>query len=62
MSKKSRLISIPEAAKHYSVCTKTLRRYISDGRITAYRIGPRMLRVDLDEVDAALLAPIGGAK
>lgn len=29
----------------------TIRRYISQGRLTAYRVGDRLLRVDLDEVE-----------
>lgn len=58
-----RLSSLPDAAEHYGVSTKTLRRYISAGRITGYRFGPRMIRVDLDELDALLrpLATAGGA-
>lgn len=57
-----RLSSLPDAAEQYGVSAKTLRRYISAGRITGYRFGPRMLRVDLDELDA-LLRPLaaGGA-
>lgn len=57
-----RLSSLPEAAEQFGVSSRTLRRYISAGRITGYRFGPRMLRVDLDELDA-LLRPLaaGGA-
>ncbi|WP_137875254.1 helix-turn-helix domain-containing protein [Rhodococcus sp. Q] len=57
-----RLASIPQAADEYGVCTKTIRRYISAGRITGYRFGPRMIRVDLDEIDAMMrpLATAGG--
>lgn len=57
-----RLSSLPEAAEQYGVSSRTLRRYISAGHITGYRFGPRMLRVDLDELDA-LLRPLaaGGA-
>ncbi len=57
-----RLTSLPEAAEQFGVSSRTLRRYISAGRITGYRFGPRMLRVDLDELDA-LLRPLatGGA-
>lgn len=57
-----RLSSLPEAAEQYGVSSRTIRRYISAGRITGYRFGPRMLRVDLDELDA-LLRPLaaGGA-
>lgn len=57
-----RLASIPQAADEYGVCSKTIRRYISAGRITGYRFGPRMIRVDLDEIDAMMrpLATAGG--
>ena len=57
-----RLESLTNAAEQYGVTTKTLRRWISAGRITGYRFGPRMIRVDLDEIDA-LLRPLatGGA-
>ncbi|MCT2031764.1 helix-turn-helix domain-containing protein [Dietzia cinnamea] len=57
-----RLESIPNAAEAYGVSPKTIRRYIAAGRITGYRFGPRMLRVDLDELDA-MLRPLaaGGA-
>ncbi|UQB74694.1 helix-turn-helix domain-containing protein [Rhodococcus ruber] len=55
-----RLATIPQAADEYGVCTKTIRRYIAAGRITGYRFGPRMIRVDLDEIDA-LLRPMAAA-
>ena len=54
-----RLDSITVAAECAGVCTKTIRRWISDGRITGYRMGPRLIRVDLDEL-AEMLQPIGG--
>ncbi len=49
-----RMASIPHAAEYAGVCTKTLRRRIADGSVPAYRFGPRVLRVDLDELDAAM--------
>ncbi|GAA4474148.1 hypothetical protein GCM10023094_09210 [Rhodococcus olei] len=49
-----RLASIAQAAEEYGVCSKTIRRYISAGRISAFRFGPRMIRVDLEEIDAML--------
>lgn len=57
-----RLSSLAEAAEAYGVSVKTIRRYISTGRVTGYRFGPRMLRVDMAELDA-MLRPIatGGA-
>jgi excisionase family DNA binding protein len=33
------------------VSDKTIKRWIHDGRLTAYRLGPRMLRIDLDELE-----------
>ena len=52
-----RLASIVTAADYASVSTKTIRRYIAAGRVTGYRTGPRLIRVDLNEVDA-MLRPI----
>ena len=47
---------ISAAADHFQVNTKTLRRRIDDGTITGYRLGTRVLMVDLDEVEQALSA------
>ena len=52
-----RLASIDTAASYMEVSTKTVRRYIAAGRLTGYRLGGRLLRVDLNEVDA-MLRPI----
>lgn len=52
-----RLESIPHAADYLGVSTKTIRRYIAAGRVTGYRTGPRLIRVDLNELDA-MLRPI----
>lgn len=46
----SRAISIAEAAETYDVSRTTIRRYIAAGRLAAYRIGPRMIRLDADQV------------
>ncbi|HEY5843954.1 MAG TPA: excisionase family DNA-binding protein [Mycobacterium sp.] len=53
-----RLVSIADAAEYAAVSTITVRRRISDGTLTAYRVGPRLLRVDLNEVDQRLLRPV----
>jgi len=53
-----RIASLNDAAHYSGVCTRTLRRYIAEGRLTGYRIGPRLLRVDLDEIDDRLLLAI----
>jgi len=49
-----RLESIPKAAEYVGVSSKTIRRRIADGSLTGYRFGPRVLRVDLDELEAQL--------
>jgi excisionase family DNA binding protein len=45
-------VSIQEAAELASVNPKTIRRRIEDGTFTAHRFGPRLIRLDLAEVDA----------
>lgn len=57
-----RLISLTEAAQHLGVHKATIRRRIADGTLTGHRIGPRLIRVDLNEVDSLLRAiPAGRA-
>ena len=53
-----RLASPNEAAAYAGVCTVTIRRRIRDGSIVGYRMGPKLIRVDLNEVDTVLLRPI----
>lgn len=52
-----RLASLHSAADYAGVHQRTIRRRIADGSLTGYRMGPRLLRVDLDELDA-MLRPI----
>ncbi len=52
--------TIAQAAERHFVSTKTIRRRISDGSLTAYRFGPHLIRLDPAEVDA-LLRPIPNA-
>ena len=52
-----RLATLTDAAEHCSVNPRTIRRRIADGSLTGYRFGPRIIRVDLDELDA-LLRPV----
>jgi|tagenome__1003787_1003787.scaffolds.fasta_scaffold19767598_1 excisionase family DNA binding protein len=49
-----RLVSISEAAKYVGVNPMTIRRMISAGSIPGFRFGPRLLKVDLSDVDAQL--------
>ena len=59
MAKKK--ISMAEAASTYGVSIRTIRRYIAAGRITAHRVGPRMIRLDPDHLAKELLGPPVGA-
>jgi excisionase family DNA binding protein len=49
------------AAAYADVSTRTLRRYIAHGRLTGYRVGPRLVKVDLTELDQ-LARPIPTAR
>lgn len=51
--------TIAEAADLLQVSPKTVRRYIAAGRLTAVRIGPRLVRVELASLER-LGRPIGG--
>lgn len=54
-------ISVQEVADQFGVSTKTVRRYIADGRLTAYRVGPKLIRIDADQARQQLLGePVGG--
>jgi len=46
--------SVSEAAARVGVSTKTVRRWIASGQPAGYRVGPRILRVDPNDVDKML--------
>lgn len=48
-----RYVSLADAADHFSVSDKTLRRYIAERKIPARRLG-RQVRVKISEVEAAM--------
>ncbi|WP_395691512.1 excisionase family DNA-binding protein [Nocardioides sp.] len=61
-SSRRRLSTIAAAAEYASCSPKTIRRRISDGSLTGYRMGSRLIRIDLDELDQLLRPiPTGGA-
>lgn len=59
-SLRRRYVRIGEAAEYLGVTDRTIRQMIADGRLTGYRSGRRLVRLDLNEVDAAM-KPFGGA-
>ena len=52
------LFSVKEAAEFLGVSESTIRRYISDGRLLAYRLGnERLIRIKRQDLEK-LLSPI----
>ncbi|MDH6247548.1 excisionase family DNA-binding protein [Mycobacterium sp. OTB74] len=55
-----RYVTQQQAAEYLGVTVRTIRQKITDGELTAYRSGTRLVRVDLNDVDA-MMVPFGGA-
>ena len=53
-------ISMTDTAELLGCTTRTIRQMVADGRLVAYKLGPRFVRLRSDEVLAALV-PYGGA-
>lgn len=53
------MISLNEAASRLDVHYRTVRRWISEGRLSAVRVGPHLLKVDVTELEK-LVRPVGG--
>jgi len=45
-------ITIQHAADRLSVSTKTIRRMIARSQLRAYRVGDRLIRIDVESLDA----------
>lgn len=54
MPNERHLVSCAEAAQHFGVSYETIRNWIANGTINGYRIGPRVVRVDLLEIENGL--------
>lgn len=52
---------IRDTATELRLSPDTVRRYIATGRLRAYRVGPRLLRVVREDIDK-LLAGAGDAR
>ena len=55
--KPARRVPLADGSAYSHLSIKTLRRYIAAGLITGYRVGPKLLQVDLDEIDE-LVRPV----
>ena len=56
-----RYVSIQDAAAYLGLTDAGVRKFISEGRLTGYRLGKRAIRVEMNEVEE-LLSPIPTAK
>jgi excisionase family DNA binding protein len=59
---KRRYASVAAAAEHADVNSRTIRRWIADGLITGYRVGGKLVKVDLDEIDRNAIKVIPAAQ
>jgi excisionase family DNA binding protein len=53
--------SIAQVALWHNVSTKTVRRWLAEGRIKGYRLGDRLIRIDRESA-LALGRPVGAAR
>jgi excisionase family DNA binding protein len=60
INSRRRYVRIADAAEYLDVTDRTVRQMLADGRLRAYRSGKRLIRLDLNEIDAAMV-PFGGA-
>lgn len=56
----NRYITIKQAAEYLGLTDRTVRQMIADGRLRGYRSGARLVRLRIEEIDAAM-QPFGGA-
>jgi excisionase family DNA binding protein len=46
-----RFTSVDGAADYADVSTRTIRRWIASGYLPAHRLGPRLVKIDLTDLD-----------
>ena len=52
-----KLITIRDVCVRYGVSDSLVRRKIRNGDLVAYRCGERLIKLDADQVEAALIRP-----
>jgi excisionase family DNA binding protein len=57
-----KLITIRDVCEHYGLSDKTVRNLIKTGELVAYRCGQRLIKLDADQVEAALMRPVNGTE
>lgn len=53
-------VGIPEAARYLDVDHKTIRRLIAASKLPAYRLGNRVIKIKVSDLDAVLTPLQGG--
>ena len=56
------LVRLTEACERYQISKSTVRRLIASGQLNAYRLGARIIAVDLDELEALFRPVNNGAR
>ena len=57
-ARSSPLISIAQAAERLDLSKNTIRKYIADGKLPAYRVGQKLIKLDPADLDR-FAKPIG---
>lgn len=57
--RRRRYVTPTQAAEYIGVTPRTIRQMLADGRLRGYQCGARLIRLDLNEIDAAM-RPVGG--
>jgi excisionase family DNA binding protein len=47
-------ITVRDVCSTYGLSERTVRRYLAEGLLTATRVGPRLIRLDAEQVERAL--------
>jgi hypothetical protein len=53
---------VRQAADVYGINPYTIRRWIRDGLISSYQVGPKLKMVDLDEIRDRLVRQVSAAR
>lgn len=61
MPRPAKLVSIAEAAEYLGVTTRSIREWITEGRLPAYRVGPKVIRIKMADLEKQL-RPITAAR
>jgi excisionase family DNA binding protein len=61
LTRPRKLISPATGAAYADVSTRTIYRWIADGRLRAFRAGPKLIKIDQAELDR-IIQPVPTAR